>query len=85
VDSSLNSTKVRGKILVCLHTEDSPESRMSKSITAKKAGAAGMILIDDMGYHVANHFVLPGTAIGKAMGDRILSYINSTRLLALTI
>lgn len=80
----MNRTKVRGKILVCRHSEDSYESRVSKSMTVKKAGAAGMILIDEMGDHVANHFVLPGTAIGKEMGDKILSYMNSTRLSAHT-
>ncbi|GJM97949.1 hypothetical protein PR202_ga14915 [Eleusine coracana subsp. coracana] len=77
--SSLDRTKVRGKILVCRHAEDSYESRISKSMNVKKAGAAGMILIDEMGDHVASQFVLPGTSIGKEMGDRILSYTSRTR------
>ncbi|KAL6603008.1 hypothetical protein ACP70R_043369 [Stipagrostis hirtigluma subsp. patula] len=79
LDSSLNRTKARGKILICRHSESSSESRISKSMTVKKAGAAGMILIDETGYHVANHFALPGTAVGKEMGDGILSYIKNTR------
>ncbi|KAL6874046.1 hypothetical protein ACP4OV_014128 [Aristida adscensionis] len=79
LDSSLNRTKAKGKILICRHTESSTESRASKSMIVKQAGGAGMILIDETGYHVANHFALPGTAVGKATGDRILSYIKSTR------
>lgn len=54
------------------------------SMVVKEAGAAGMILIDEMGDHVANHFSVPGTTVGKAMGDKILSYVKSTRLSKLT-
>ncbi|XP_062178949.1 subtilisin-like serine-protease S isoform X1 [Phragmites australis] len=79
LDSSLNRTKARGKILICRHTESSSASHVSTSMVVKKAGAAGMILIDEMGDHVANHFALPATAVGKAMGDKILSYTKSTR------
>uniref|UniRef100_J3MFZ2 Inhibitor I9 domain-containing protein n=1 Tax=Oryza brachyantha TaxID=4533 RepID=J3MFZ2_ORYBR len=80
LDSSLNRTKVRGKILICHHTKGSSDSRVSKSMVVKEAGALGMILIDEMEDHVANHFTLPGTVVGKTPGDKILSYINSTRL-----
>lgn len=54
------------------------------SMVVKEAGAAGMILIDEMGDHVASHFTVPGTTVGKAMGDKILSYVKSTRLSKLT-
>ncbi|TKW22326.1 hypothetical protein SEVIR_4G221200v4 [Setaria viridis] len=79
LDSSLNRTKARGKILICRRTGGSSESRLSTSMIVKEAGAAGMILIDEMGDHVATHFAVPGTAVGKEMGDKILSYIKSTR------
>ncbi|PUZ59892.1 hypothetical protein GQ55_4G079700 [Panicum hallii var. hallii] len=79
LDSSLNRTKARGKILICRRTRGSSESRVSTSMVVKEAGAAGMILIDEMGDHVANHFAVPGTVVGKKMGDKIISYIKSTR------
>lgn len=75
----MNMTKARGKILICRHTKGSSESRVSTSMVVKEAGAAGMILIDEMGDHVANHFAVPGTTVGKEIGDKILSYIKSTR------
>jgi len=79
LDSSLNRTKARGKILICRRIRGSSESRVSTSMVVKEAGAAGMILIDEMGDHVANHFAVPGTVVGKKMGDEIISYIKSTR------
>ncbi|KAL5199438.1 hypothetical protein ABZP36_020641 [Zizania latifolia] len=80
LDSSLNRTRARGKILVCRHAKGSSDSGVSKSMVVKKAGALGMILIDEMEDHVATHFALPAAVVGRAMGDKILSYINSTRL-----
>uniref|UniRef100_A0A0E0LDM9 Subtilisin-like protease n=1 Tax=Oryza punctata TaxID=4537 RepID=A0A0E0LDM9_ORYPU len=79
LDSSLNRTKARGKILICHCTKHSSDSRVSKSMVVKEAGALGMILIDEMEDHVANHFALPATVVGKEMGDKILSYISNTR------
>lgn len=80
--SSLNRTKARGKILICHRAKGSLDSRVSKSMVVKEAGALGMILIDEMEDHVANHFALPATVVGKATGDKILSYISSTRFSA---
>ena len=54
-------------------------------MTVKEAGAVGMILIDELEDHVANHFAVPGVTVGKAMGDKILSYVKRTRLSKLTI
>ncbi|KAJ3679012.1 hypothetical protein LUZ60_017023 [Juncus effusus] len=85
VDSSLNTSKARGKILVCRHSESSSDSRLEQSEIVKKAGAAGMILIDETEYHLAVPFVLPATSVGKQMGDTILSYLNSTRRARSTI
>lgn len=85
LDSSLNSTKAKGKILICRRNEGSSESRLSTSMIVKEAGAVGMILIDEMEDHVANHFAVPGVTVGKTMGDKIISYVKSTRLSKLTI
>ncbi|PON53618.1 Subtilase [Trema orientale] len=79
LESSLNSTKARGKVLVCRHAESSMESKLEKSIIVKEAGAAGMILIDEEDKNVAIPFVIPSAIVGSRIGAHILSYINRTR------
>lgn len=64
---------------MCRHMDSTSESRLTKSLVVKKAGGVGMILIDESEDHVAVPFVIPASTVGKAMGDTILSYINSTR------
>ncbi|RAL52994.1 hypothetical protein DM860_016229 [Cuscuta australis] len=80
LESSLNRTKVRGKVLVCRHAESSTESKIAKSVVVKEAGGVGMILIDDADQDVAVPFVIPAAVVGKQTGDEILSYINRTSL-----
>ncbi|KAK7367161.1 hypothetical protein VNO80_09170 [Phaseolus coccineus] len=80
VDSSLNKTKATGKVLVCRHAEYSSESKLEKSRIAKEAGAVGMILIDEANQGVATSFVIPSAVVGTKTGERILSYINNTRM-----
>lgn len=79
LESSLNRTKARGKVLVCRHAESSLESKREKSIVVKEVGAAGMILIDEEDKNVAIPFVLPSAIVGRRTGAQILSYINRTR------
>ncbi|KAF6174233.1 hypothetical protein GIB67_033765, partial [Kingdonia uniflora] len=79
LESSLNSTKVRGKVVVCQHTGSSSESKLTKSVIVKEAGGVGMILIDEADKDVAISFVIPSAIVGTRVGDRILSYINHTR------
>ncbi|XP_020228756.1 subtilisin-like protease SBT3.9 [Cajanus cajan] len=80
VDSSLNKTKAKGKVLVCRHAEDSTESKLEKSKIVKEAGAVGMILIDEANQGIAVPFVIPSAVVGTKTGERILSYINGTRV-----
>ncbi|KHN41792.1 Subtilisin-like protease [Glycine soja] len=80
VDSSLNKTKAKGKVLVCRHAEYSGESKLEKSKIVKKAGGVGMILIDEANQGVSTPFVIPSAVVGTKTGERILSYINSTRM-----
>ncbi|KAJ0840511.1 putative tripeptidyl-peptidase II [Helianthus annuus] len=77
LESSLNYTKTRGKVLLCRHAERSTESKLAKSEVVKAAGGVGMILIDETDKDVAIPFVIPAAIVGKRMGNRILSYINS--------
>ncbi|KAL3527347.1 hypothetical protein ACH5RR_012003 [Cinchona calisaya] len=79
LDSSLNSTKTGGKVLVCRHSGSSTESKLAKSVVVKEAGGVGMILIDESDKDVAIPFVIPAAIVGKQLGYQILSYINSTR------
>ncbi|ERN11499.1 hypothetical protein AMTR_s00022p00110120 [Amborella trichopoda] len=79
LESSLNSTKVRGKVLVCRHAESSSESKLAKSLVVKEAGGVGMILIDEVDKGVAIPFAIPAAIVGAKKGTSILSYINHTR------
>ncbi|RWR72766.1 subtilisin-like protein protease SBT5.3 [Cinnamomum micranthum f. kanehirae] len=79
LESSLNSTKVRGKVLVCRNVGSSSESRLGKSIVVRKAGGVGMVLIDEGDDDVAIPFVIPAAIVGQRVGDKILSYVNHTR------
>ncbi|GAU48418.1 hypothetical protein TSUD_186980 [Trifolium subterraneum] len=79
LESSLNKTKTKGKILVCRHVERSTESKVKKSKIVKEAGGVGMILIDETDQDVAVPFVIPSAIVGKKKGETILSYIKTTR------
>ncbi|KAM3361504.1 subtilisin-like serine-protease S [Capsicum galapagoense] len=79
LDSSLNRTKAKGKVLVCRHAGSSSESKLEKSNIVKKAGAVGMILIDEADKGVAIPFTIPAATVGKRIGNKILAYINNTR------
>ncbi|CAA2982722.1 subtilisin-like protease [Olea europaea subsp. europaea] len=78
LDSSLNITKVRGNVLVCLHAGSSAESKLAKSAVVKEAGGVGMVLIDETDRDVAIPFVIPAAIVGKKIGHWILTYINNT-------
>ncbi|KAI8020597.1 Subtilisin-like protease SBT3.9 [Camellia lanceoleosa] len=78
LESSLNSTKAKGKVLVCQHVGISTESKLEKSRVVKAAGGVGMILVDEEEERVAIPFVIPAAIVGTAIGNKILSYINRT-------
>ncbi|XP_020577963.1 subtilisin-like protease SBT5.3 isoform X2 [Phalaenopsis equestris] len=79
LESSLNRTKTRGKVVVCRHSSSYSESRLEKSLVVKNAGGVGMILIDEREDNVAIPFVVPAASIGIETGDKVLSYLNQTR------
>ncbi|XP_061997231.1 subtilisin-like serine-protease S [Rosa rugosa] len=79
LESSLNKTKARGKVLVCRHAESSTESKLAKSVVVKEAGGVGMVLIDEADMDVAVPFVIPSAIIRRRIGKHLLSYINRTR------
>ncbi|KDP24910.1 hypothetical protein JCGZ_24288 [Jatropha curcas] len=79
LESSLNSTKASGKVLVCLQADSSTESKLAKSKVVKQAGGVGMVLIDEADQDVAIPFAIPSAIVGKEIGNKILSYIKDTR------
>lgn len=83
LDSSLNKTKTKGKVLVCRHDDGSIASKLEKSRVVKEAGGVGMILIDETDQDVAIPFVIPSAIVRAKTGEQILSYINSTRFVVL--
>lgn len=83
LESSLNITKAKGKVLVCRHAGSSTESKLAKGVEVKKAGGVGMILIDEADRDVAIPFAIPAAIVGIRTGLKILSYINTTRFCSL--
>ncbi|KAI3990444.1 hypothetical protein MKX01_021379, partial [Papaver californicum] len=76
---SLDSKKVKGKILACLW---GITNRTEKGKVARQAGAIGMILVNDISTGketVADRHVLPTAHINYQDGLILLSYINSTK------
>lgn len=79
LESSLNITKAKGKVLVCRHAGSSTESKLAKGAVVKEAGGVGMILIDEADRDVAIPFAIPAAIVGNRVGYKILSYINNSR------
>ncbi|CAA0818038.1 Subtilisin-like protease SBT5.4 [Striga hermonthica] len=76
---TLDTKKVRGKIVVCLRGEN---ARVEKGVVAARAGAVGMILCNDesTGDEIMSdpHF-LPATHIGYEDGRTLSAYLISTK------
>ena len=64
---------------MCRHVEISTESKVEKSKVVKDAGGVGMVLIDERDQDVAIPFMIPSAIVGRKTGERILSYLKSTR------
>jgi hypothetical protein len=76
---TLDSKKVKGKILVCLR---GVTPRVEKGHVALLAGAVGMILANDeeSGNGIlADAHVLPAAHIISTDGQAVFSYLNSTK------
>ncbi|EFJ05953.1 hypothetical protein SELMODRAFT_236650 [Selaginella moellendorffii] len=76
---SLDPSKVKNSIVVCMHPQDSLDTKVGKSDLVLSAGGKGMILIDQADSGLAVPFALPATLLGPKDGAAILSYINSTK------
>lgn len=77
---SMNSTQLRGKIVVCINGDGI--SRIRKGEHVKGAGAVGMILINEeaQGYTTsADAHVLPATHLSYVDGLKVQSYIFNSK------
>ncbi|XP_073058769.1 subtilisin-like protease SBT5.4 [Primulina eburnea] len=75
---TLDSKKVKDKILVCLRGEN---ARVDKGEQALLAGAAGMILCNDKASGneiISDPHVLPATHINYTDGVTVFSYVNTS-------
>lgn len=76
---SLDSTKVKGKILVCLRGDN---ARVDKGQQALSAGAVAMILANNEisgNEIIADPHVLPASHITYSDGLAVYQYIQSTK------
>lgn len=76
---TLDHSKVKGKILVCLRGEN---ARVDKGQQAALAGAVGMVLANNelTGNEViADPHVLPASHINFTDGVAVFTYLNSTK------
>ncbi|EFJ31954.1 hypothetical protein SELMODRAFT_439868 [Selaginella moellendorffii] len=76
--NSLDSSKVKDKIVLCHHGIRAGSRVGNSSAVLRNLGAAGLIQVNELATDVAFSFALPSTLIQTASGERILSYINST-------
>ncbi|KAK1272513.1 Subtilisin-like protease [Acorus gramineus] len=77
--NSLDSMKVKGKIVVCLRGQN---PRVEKGSVVLQAGGIGMILANDEASGdevISDAHVLPATHITYADGLKVYTYLNSTR------
>ncbi|KAJ4832193.1 hypothetical protein Tsubulata_009018 [Turnera subulata] len=69
-DSTLDASKVKGKIILC---------RGGIDTVVKAMGAEGMILASDDSLDIGFTFVLPTASLNTGRADKIDQYINSTK------
>ncbi|CAL5198118.1 unnamed protein product [Lathyrus oleraceus] len=78
-NGTLDPTKVKGKILVCLRGDN---DRADKGVQAARAGAVGMVLANNKEGEndiIADAHVLPASHITFKDGIYLFNYINSTK------
>lgn len=76
---SLDPTKAKGKIIVCLRGEN---ARVEKGFVVLQAGGVGMILVNGKNGGsgtTADAHILPATHLSYTDGLAVAQYINSTK------
>ncbi|KAL6897336.1 hypothetical protein ACP4OV_007032 [Aristida adscensionis] len=76
---TLDGSKIKGKIVVCNHSQDDDTSKVEKVDELKSAGALGCIIVNDVDRAVATTYMdFPVTEVSAAAAPAILKYIAST-------
>ncbi|CAN6485258.1 unnamed protein product [Victoria cruziana] len=76
---ALDGEKVKGKIVLCEHSEIG-YSKMQKLLGVKEKGGIGLALINDPEIHVAAVFGnFPMTVISSSDASAVISYLNSSK------
>lgn len=78
-EGTLDPSKVKGKILVCLR---GVFDRLQKGINAASAGAVGMVLVNSQEFFeeiFADPHVLPAVNLGYTEGLAVYSYLSTTK------
>jgi hypothetical protein len=76
---TLDSSKIRGKIVLCHHSQ-SDTSKLEKADELQSDGAAGCILVNDAERSVATAYLdFPVTEVTSAAAAAIHKYIASAR------
>ncbi|XP_022949764.1 subtilisin-like protease SBT5.3 [Cucurbita moschata] len=79
MDGTLDPTKAKGKIIVCLRGEN---ARVSKGFEVHRVGGIGMVLVNnqiDGSAIVADPHILPASHLSDADGVSITQYLSSTK------
>jgi hypothetical protein len=79
IEGSLDKTKVKGKIVMCMRGKN---ARVEKGETVHQAGGVGLVLANDEdtgNEKIADAHVLPATHITYSDGVALLAYMNSTK------
>ena len=79
MDGTLDPTKAKGKIIVCLRGEN---ARLSKGFEVLRVGGVGMVLVNnqtDGSALLADPHILPASHLSYADGVSIAQYLSSTK------
>ncbi|KAL5583134.1 hypothetical protein UlMin_015576 [Ulmus minor] len=77
-NNTLDSSLIKGKIVVCTLDEIS-DIRREKSLIVRQGGGVGMILVDPLVKDVGFQFVIPATLIGQEAAEELQEYIKAEK------
>ncbi|KAL2895383.1 CO(2)-response secreted protease [Bienertia sinuspersici] len=83
---AIDAEKIKGKIVLCQHDDNSQYSQTGKQMAVQRNGAVGLIIVNDKTRLVAsNTGSFPMTVISKTDSKEILAYMNATENAVATI
>ncbi|KAJ6818959.1 CO(2)-response secreted protease-like [Iris pallida] len=83
---ALDANKIKGKIVLCYHSDDRDSPKSSKADIMQISGAIGAIFVQDAQNSIASTYItFPATEITSQAAANIFTYINSTKNPVVTI